>query len=145
MQEHGAGWIMSDGEWEDEAQMLQRILTLLDPAHDAMLQEKATRASQVSLPTMNAMVASTVACYAQALATAPRVSERCSFPLVRVRDALGYTEYPMTGGGLEEARNGRGALCWQWAARFRQTPAGRALRAVLPQSLINGLKKFIKR
>jgi GT2 family glycosyltransferase len=143
MQEHGAGWIMSDEEWEDEAEMLQRILTLLDPARNAMLQEKVTCASQVSLPTMKAMVASTMACYAQTLAAAPLVSERCSFPSVRVRDALGYPQYPMTDGGLEEARNGR--TWWQWAVRFRQTPAGRALRAVLPQRVINGLKKFIKR
>ncbi|MDR2172712.1 MAG: glycosyltransferase [Burkholderiales bacterium] len=145
MQEHGAGWIMSDGEWEGEAQMLQRILTLLDPANHAKLQEKSACAHRVSLQTMEGMVASTTACYTQALATAtPLVSsERPSFPPIRIRDALGYAE--CSSGELEDVRDNRGALWWRWAIRFRRTPAGRVLRAALPHSVVNGLKNFIKR
>ncbi|MCL2310446.1 MAG: glycosyltransferase [Proteobacteria bacterium] len=144
MQEHGAGWIMSDEEWADEERMLQRILTLLDPVHHEAFQEKATHASHVSLPTMEHMVAETFACYKQALERTPTVaSERLSFSPARIRDALGYTE------GLSiksaEAKGAQSENASGWVARFRQTPIGRFLRALLPQSVIDGLKKIIKR
>jgi glycosyltransferase involved in cell wall biosynthesis len=146
MQEHGAGWIMSDEEWADEERMLQRILTLLDPVHHEALQEKTACACRVPLPTMESMVAATIASYEQALATVdPLASERPSFPPIRIRNGLGYTEWLLTNNaGAEEAQN-EGALRWGWAVRFRQTLAGRALRAVLPQSVIDRLKNFIKR
>ncbi|MDR0771019.1 MAG: glycosyltransferase [Burkholderiales bacterium] len=143
MQAQGAGWVMSEEEWADEAQMLRRILEALDPTG---LQEKTMRASNVSLPTMETMVASTMACYVQALATVvPSVSEKLSFPAIRVRDALGYTAYSSANpGGTMEAQDQERAG-WRWAMRFRQTLAGRVLRAVLPQGVIDRLKKWVKR
>jgi hypothetical protein len=142
MQEHGAGWIMSQEEWVDEAQMLQRILMLLDPVHHEALQEKAACASRVLLPTMENMVAATVACYEQAIATTPRVFERSSFPPVRVRGALGYAGYSLESHAEAEDK---GTLWWQWAVRFRKTSVGRVFRALLPRGVVDGLKKFIKR
>jgi hypothetical protein len=145
MQEHGAGWIMSQEEWVDEAQMLQRILALLDPIHHEALQEKAVCAHRVLLPTMENMVAATIACYEQAIATAPVASERSSFTPVRVRDALGYVEYSLINSARSKGARDEGALWWRWAVRFRKTSAGRVLRALLPRGVVDGLKKFIKR
>ncbi|MCL2297402.1 MAG: glycosyltransferase [Proteobacteria bacterium] len=148
MQEHGAGWIMSDEEWRDEAHMLQRLLTLLDPAHHEAFQEKVACARQVSLPTMENMVAATLTCYEQTLSIMPPVSERPSFPPIRLRDGLGYTGgLSINNAGAKDARNesARNANALGWAIRFRQTPVGRALRAMLPQSVVNRLKNFIKR
>jgi hypothetical protein len=145
MQKHGAGWVMNDEEWADEEQMLRRILTLLDPGHHEALQEKAVCAHRVLLPTMENMVAATIACYEQAIAAAPLVSERPSFPPIRVRNALGYVECSSINSARSESARDEGALWWRWAMRFRQTPIGRILRALLPQGVIGGLKKIIKR
>ncbi|MDR2710293.1 MAG: glycosyltransferase, partial [Burkholderiales bacterium] len=139
MQEHGAGWIMSDEEWADEALMLQRILAILDPAAQAALREKAVRAQSVVLPAMNEMVAATVACYTQALATTLAAAERPTFPEARVRDALGYVATSAT---TPPASREAEKASQHWTARFRQTLAGRALRALLPPIVVDVLKKI---
>jgi len=140
MQANDAGWIMSDAEWADEALMLQRILAILGSNEREALQEKAMRARGVPLPTMEAMVAATVACYTQALATTPpRTSERPTFAKSRIRDALGYV------GHVSATREANAEQQPSWLPRFRRTLAGRALHAVLPRRVIDGLKRMIGR
>jgi len=48
---------MSEGEWRDDAHLLERIESLLDPARAEALAAAARRAAGVPLPTLEAMAA----------------------------------------------------------------------------------------
>ncbi len=142
----GAGWILRDDEWEDEGKMLCRIMALLDPENRAEMQEKTICARRVSLPSIDAMVATTVAHYAKALSPAvSRSIEKASFPAIRIRDGLGYTTWPLSEPASGEAKKGENARWLRWAMRVRKTPAGKILYAMTPRKIIGRLRKYAER
>ena len=85
----GAGWILSDAEWRDEAAMLDRILSIVAPAGAEALHAAARAAAARPHASLGAMAASTFAIYARTLAAA-RVERPRAFAAARLRDALGY-------------------------------------------------------
>src|SRR6202008_2151556 len=80
----GAGWVLTEEEWQDEALMLDRIATLLDPGQGEGWAPAAARARRAPQPTLAAMAAATSAIYRDALArqqeraeASPVTSSRC--------------------------------------------------------------------
>ena len=148
----GAGWVLTDEEWHDEARMLERIVALAgDGGGDARALAAANaRAADHASPQQ--MADATLARYEAAVeqASTQPIAQRFANP--RVRDALGYRawtppqptsvepddvlEPPMT---LPEELG--------WTARFarralaiRRTPMGRVLYRMTPTPLIDALK-----
>jgi GT2 family glycosyltransferase/glycosyltransferase involved in cell wall biosynthesis len=90
----GAGFVLTDAEWRDDAAFLDRLLALVDPRAADVLRAAGAAARAQPQPTLEAMAGRTVAHYRRALATAPT---RTWPPLApaRVRDALGYQPWWM--------------------------------------------------
>jgi len=90
----GAGFVLTDAEWRDDAAFLDRLLALVDPRAADVLRAAGAAARAQPQPTLEAMAGRTVAHYRRALATAPT---RTWPPLApaRVRDALGYEPWWM--------------------------------------------------
>ena len=108
----GAGWVLTDHEWRDEARMLQRIAEILAPDHAAELMAAAQRAREVPQQTQEAMAERCLALYVAALAV--RDASGAPAPVqplaaARVRDALGYAAWPAPLGPVAPARPASGA------------------------------------
>jgi hypothetical protein len=90
----GAGFVLTDAEWRDDAAFLDRLLAMVDPRAADVLRAAGAAARAQPQPTLEAMAGRTVAHYRRALATAPT---RTWPPLApaRVRDALGYQPWWM--------------------------------------------------
>jgi glycosyltransferase involved in cell wall biosynthesis len=148
-----AGWVMSEGEWRDDAHLLDRIESLLDPARAEALAAAARRAAGVPLPTLEAMAVATVERYRSAQAAHP-----VSHPPVdrlRVVEAYGFRRWapPMAGAAtlppahapgrepvLASSATGLGDV----AKRLRATAAGRVLYRLLPEGVREALKSRMR-
>jgi hypothetical protein len=144
---------MSEGEWRDDAHLLDRIESLLDPAHAEALAAAARRAAGVPLPTLEAMAVATVERYRCAQAAHP-----VSHPPVdrlRVGEAYGFRRWapPMAGAAtlppahapgrepvLASSATGLGDV----AKRLRATAAGRVLYRLLPEGVREALKSRMR-
>jgi hypothetical protein len=92
----GAGWLLTDDEWADEARMLERIALILAPGQASLLAAAGERALAMPQQTPDAMAERSLACYdatfaaAAATADAPDVAP---LPAARVLAALGYAPW----------------------------------------------------
>lgn len=142
----GAGWVMSDGEWRDEAALLERVLAVLAPAAGAARDAAAATARTVPHATLEEMNAATFALYETARESDESTALR-AFPAQRVRDALGYRPWraPALPGFSHDGAGG------DWLGRVarlaigrRQTLAGRILIRLTPAQLRAALRARLK-
>jgi GT2 family glycosyltransferase/glycosyltransferase involved in cell wall biosynthesis len=152
----GAGWVMDEAEWRDDAKMLERIVALVAPGNAAALAATAARARERPQPTPDAMATRTLAIYEGVLATARDASSSVAKPFTaaRVRDALGYVPWTMpaptaVAAASDEALAPRRAddlLAWvaRTALRYSRTLPGRVLRRITPVHLLKALKARLR-
>ena len=90
----GAGWVLSDDEWNSEARMLDRIVAVLDSSRAEEFAEAAGRASSAVQPTLDAMTDATIAIYRGVLPPA-REARAASRPITASRclTALRYAPW----------------------------------------------------
>ena len=100
----GAGWVLSEDEWQDEARMLERIAALLDPAQAKAWTAAAARARRSPQPTLAAMAAATTAIYRDALQRQPAQVEATADRCRALSRRTGLPAVASTAGG----RCGRG-------------------------------------
>ena len=143
----GAGFVLTDEEWRDDARMLDRVLAILAPDARAARDAAAAKARVARHATPDAMADETLACYEAALGTRGDSGAARAFPNARVRDALGYRpwEPPQVAEPVPDAMPaaasktlwGRVALR---ALAIRRTPLGRLLYRMTPAEVIDALK-----
>jgi GT2 family glycosyltransferase/glycosyltransferase involved in cell wall biosynthesis len=145
--ESGAGFVLTDEEWRDDARMLDRVLEILSPGVSGARDAAAAKARAARHATLDAMADATLACYEGALEKRGDARIARPFANARVRDALGYRPWqppqivehvPDT---LPDAASrtlwGRVALR---ALAIRRTPVGRLLYRLTPAEVIDALK-----
>jgi O-antigen biosynthesis protein len=149
----GAGWVLSDEEWHSEALMLDRIASVLDPAHRDTFEAVTARVRTSPQLALGTMIDSTLAVYAKArVAPTPR-SDWAPISAQRCLAALYYTPWtpsppaqpspPATDAVVandEPDAVSRFALA---ALRIRHTTAGRWLYRLTPKSLVAALKAHL--
>jgi GT2 family glycosyltransferase len=156
----GAGWVMDEAEWRDDAKMLERIVALVAPTNAAGLAAAATRAREFPQSTPEAMATRTLAIYEGLLATARDASLNVAKPFaaVRVRDALGYVRWAMPVPAAASAApadppersppagNADDLLAWvaRTAMRYSRTLPGRVLRRITPVHVLEALKARLR-
>jgi hypothetical protein len=145
----GAGWVLSDAEWQSEAQMLDRIAALLAPAQAAAFDAAAARVRAVTLPAKAEMVERTVGVYRRALAVAAPGLSLVPLAPARCLEALHYSPWPPPAAALAPAPAAAAtaaaapdavARVASAALRFRHTLPGRVLYRLAPQALVDALK-----
>lgn len=146
---NGAGWVMHEDEWRDEARMLDRIESIVGAP--ALLSEGAARALDVRHVTREQMIERTYARYADALASGARGATTAPvkpFHAGRVRHALRYKAWtpPPPDPVIVPERERVTFLTRvaRAAARRRDTPAGRMLYRVAPGALVSALRSRLK-
>lgn len=146
----GAGFVMSDREWRDEAAMFDRLLALLETTNASQLATAATLAAQRPQSGIAEMAGATFALYDRALAGACARPERPLAP-ERVRNALGYR--PWTPPVIDEpvvvvtevvqppkpAQSALGRFA-RAALAIRHTSFGRMLYRLTPRFVLEALK-----
>ena len=145
----GAGWVMTEAEWRDEARMLERIEAILAPSNADELARRARAAAAMPRVTLGAMAAATLAIYARAMAgrrahatrpaVAPAHSRRARLPALECR--LRPPTLPRAGRRCAAVAASRLA---QAALRLRQSSAGPLLRALTPGFVREALKARLK-
>ena len=167
----GAGFVLTDAEWRDDAAFLDRLTVLVAPDAAAVLGAAGVAARAQPQPTLEAMAARTVAHYRRALAAAPARGWPPLAP-VRVRDALGYAPWwmpaqpPLTpemlalreagttpesagmarpGAPPDDGREaGLGTRIARAALHRRHTALGRMLYRLTPSRLVDLLKAKLR-
>jgi glycosyltransferase involved in cell wall biosynthesis len=141
----GAGWVMTDGQWRDEKQMLERVLGLLGTANGDARKQASTAALAMPHASLRAMIDATFACYAAAVAATPPAAVQ-PFSAARVRDALGYRAWVPPGRALPVIApppRGIGRRIAQAALGIRHKLPGRVLYRLAPAALVERLKKHL--
>ena len=150
--ESGAGWVLSDNEWADDALMLDRVVALAGPAAVAARAEAAAKALVVRHASPLTMADATLVHYDAAVphgTSSATIGHR--FGNRRVRDALGYRPWhpPAQSAGGEAAgvpspaeppQRGLMARVARRALAMRSTPMGRVLYRMTPAPVIDALK-----
>lgn len=143
---NGAGWVMTQAQWRDEAAMLDRLEALV--ADPAAIAEGAARALDVRHATRGEMLAATFARYDDAIANGLRGASGPVKPLetARVRHALRYTPWTPPAPDRLPVPASRSLLARlaRAAARRRDTAAGRLLYRVAPGAIVNALRARLK-
>ena len=143
----GAGWVMTDGQWRDEKQMLERVLGILGTANGDVRNKASTAALAMPHASLRAMTDATFACYAVAVASTPPAALQ-PFSAARVRDALGYRAWVPPRRALPVTPpppppRGIGRRIAQAAAGIRHKLPGRVLYRLAPAALVERLKKHL--
>jgi GT2 family glycosyltransferase/glycosyltransferase involved in cell wall biosynthesis len=144
----GAGWVLSDDEWRDEARMLERIAALLDRNEGRAWGDAAARAKAAPQPTLAAMAQATIAIWRDALERAPTRAHLQPIAVGRCLAALHYTPWtpPARSATLAFAPastkpNGALGLVAHAALAIRHTLPGRLLYRLAPKPLVDALKQ----
>lgn len=146
----GAGWVLSEGEWRDEAAMLARIVALLAPAAREALAEASGRAARRTHASPGAMADATFALYDTALSAAsgPAPLAVRPFDPVRLRYALHYLAWQpppaVARDDVPAAPAGLLSRVARAAARRRHTLAGRVLFRLAPSGMVARLRARLK-
>jgi GT2 family glycosyltransferase/glycosyltransferase involved in cell wall biosynthesis len=149
----GAGWVMTDTQWRDEAAMLARVVELVGSESKQALASAGRRAREVPCATLAAMADATFAVYDNALARAGDLPILEPLARARVRDALAYRPWvppslvpstAETASPPESWRRRLGARVAHIALVIRHTPVGRVLRRILPRPLREALKARLR-
>lgn len=157
--ETGAGWVLSDGEWNSEARMLDRIVAVLDSSRAEEFAEAARRANSAVQPTLDAMTDATITIYRGVLPPArearaalrPITASRCLTALRyapwRPAQAAAAPTAPAERATAPAANATRDPLAHvaRVALRIRHTRTGRALYRLAPASLLAVLKARLPR
>jgi hypothetical protein len=151
--ESGAGWVLRDDEWTDEALMLDRVVALAGPAAAAERAAAAAKALAVRHTSPQTMADATLIHYDAAVpAGAPDHGLGKPFGNRRIRDALGYrpwhppdvqpdaAEPSRVDADAEMQPRGLMARVARRALAMRGTPMGRVLYRMTPAPLIDALK-----
>jgi O-antigen biosynthesis protein len=149
VRDSGAGWVMSDDEWRDEAHMLDRIVALLDAANGERLSAASRRAAELPHATLPQMTQATFALYDAALRDRTQAARAQLVPLapVRLRYALHYRAWhPPVVERTPATPEGSGLLARvaRAAARRRHTFAGRVLYRLAPANVVARLRERLK-
>lgn len=143
---NGAGWVMTEAQWRDEAAMLDRLEALL--AEPDAVAHAAARALDVRHATRQEMFAATFGQYDAAIAQGRRgVSPPVRpFETGRVRHALRYRPWspPAPDPVPAPAEVSFLARVARAAARRRHTAAGRMLYRLAPGALVSALRARLK-
>jgi len=142
----GAGFLMTEAEWHDEAAMLARILMLVNERRDSVLRPAAQAARGVPQRSLRDMADATLGLYSAALVASPPLPAGQRFANARIRDALGYTAWsppPVPAAAAPAAASP--PLRWRVrlaraALAIRHTVIGRALYRLTPRPLVDALK-----
>ncbi len=127
--DHGAGWIMDEAEWRDDARLLDRLVALTGPDGRAALEAACGRAAAMPLPPLATMVERTLACYRAATQRTPVAHGPPD--RLRVVEAFGYRRWVPPAPGGAGSPPARPPLA-QALLRLRGTIAGRVLARLLP-------------
>jgi GT2 family glycosyltransferase/glycosyltransferase involved in cell wall biosynthesis len=151
--ESGAGWVLRDDEWADEARMLDRVVALVSPAAAAAREAAAAKALAVHHTSPQSMADATLVHYDMAVpAGTPDRALGKRFDNRRIRDALGYrawhppdvqsdaAESSRVDAAAEVQPRGLMARVARRALAMRGTPMGRVLYRMTPAPLIDALK-----
>jgi hypothetical protein len=150
----GAGWVLRDDEWADEALMLERVVALTRPAAAAERATASAKALATPQASPQAMADATLVHYDAAIsATTPNAAQRPRFSNERVRDALGYRPWhplvdeadvaeplAVESPAAELQPRGLMARVARRALAMRSTPMGRVLYRMTPAPVIDALK-----
>ncbi|HEY2818138.1 MAG TPA: glycosyltransferase, partial [Casimicrobiaceae bacterium] len=149
-----AGWVMTQAQWRDEAQMLDRIAALVDEASRQAIEAASARAKRTPHISLVEMAEATFAVYENVLACATERTSFAPFSRIRIRDALGYVPWtpPTIAPGAAPADSAtRVPAPVPITTRFahaalaiRHTPLGRTLYRVTPRPLLDALKSRLK-
>ncbi len=143
---NGAGWVMSEHEWRDEAAMLDRIEALVSD-RDALARGRE-RALAVREMTREEMLAATYGRYDEIVESGRRNVAQALPPLAagRVRHALHYAEWTPPAPDRPPVPASRSLLARlaRAAARRRDTAAGRVLYRLAPGALVSALRARLK-
>ena len=89
--DHGAGWVLDEREWRDEARLLDRIVSLVAPANAAALANAGRHGRTMQKPAMAAMVRATLEVYRSVIDQRPVVHPPVD--RLRVVEAFGFRRY----------------------------------------------------
>ena len=155
--ETGAGWVLSDEEWNSDELMLDRIVALLDSSRADEFTEAETRARSAVQPTLDAMTAATVTIY-RTLPEPARKARGALRPISAARclAALHYAPWrppqatvaqqpPQAIAPPGNSKRDPLAQVARAALRIRHTRTGRALYRLAPASLLAALKSRLPR
>ena len=147
--ESGAGWVMSESEWRDESQMLERIESLVAASRRDLLRQAGARARMMPHATLVEMAVATLAVYDEALAGVGVRGNYAALSPERIRDALGYRPWSppsnaLPNGEISAPAQGFVSRAARAALTFRHTPFGRALFRITPRPLRNALKARLR-
>ena len=145
----GAGWVLSQEEWQNEARMLDRISELLDPAQADAWAAAAARARRTPQPTLAAMAAATTAIYRAALQEERAANVQPPIGATRCLAALGYVPWHTPQVAVAAATtiphsvppNGALAIVARAALSIRHTLPGRVLHRLAPRPLLDALRQ----
>jgi glycosyltransferase involved in cell wall biosynthesis len=149
----GAGWLMTDAEWRDDARLLERIESLVAPANAGALADTVRQAATLNLPTPAAMAAATVERYRSAQAARPvshppvdrlRVVEAYGFRRWAPPKARDATLSHARAAGREPVLASSATGLGDVAKRLRATAAGRVLYRLLPEGVRAALKSRMR-
>lgn len=151
----GAGWVMTEGEWRDEARMLDRIESLLSAGHAEALARASREAAALPQTTLAVMASATIRVYDAAIARRPARAGRALDP-ARVVRGLGYRPWSPPAPPVSRsvvageasprpsARTDPGRRIAEAALRLRLSSAGPLLRALTPGFVREALKARLK-
>jgi len=150
----GAGWVMDEAQWRDDAKMLDRIVALVAPDNATALASAAARARECPQSTPDAMATRTLAIYEDVLSAGgntPAIAAK-PFTAAHVRDALGYVPWTMPApapvAAAADALTPRDAGLVAWVARtalrYSRTLPGRVLRRITPVQILEALKARLR-
>ncbi len=141
----GAGSIMTEAEWNDDAAMFARIESLLVGAEVSQRQDAARRARALPVRTSAAMARATLALY-EPSAVGESKSKMRGLDNARVRDALGYTRWQPSAPSAATiaARQSLRSQLARMAMRMRRTPIGTTLYRRLSPRFIDALKARLR-
>ena len=134
----GAGTVLTDEEWRDDARMLERIGVLLAAEGREALAAAARAARARPQATLADMAGATVALYERALVQAPAGAAPPAHPLApaRLRHALRYVPWHPPAAAAKTPRPAAVGVL----ARVGRTSAGRALARFVPAPIRAALR-----
>jgi len=148
VRDSGAGWIMTDAQWRDESQMLDRLCALLAVSERDRIAAASTRARALHHATLSEMARATFALYDKAMASAKVTAQQSMRPLVaaRLRYALRYAPWipPAAAPRVDAPPANLLGRVARAAANRRNTLAGRVLFRLTPTAVVAALRARLK-
>jgi glycosyltransferase involved in cell wall biosynthesis len=148
VRDSGAGWIMTDAQWRDEAQMLDRLCALLAASERESIAAASNRARVLPHATLSEMTQATFALYDGAMANAKSAAQPSKPPLAaaRLRYALRYVPWvpPPVAARTDASSASILRRVARAAANRRNTLAGRVLFRLTPTAVVAALRARLK-